>query len=316
MGNLFKLINMPAIEIKNLTKTYATGTQALKGVDLTVQKGDFFALLGANGAGKTTIINILTGLTNKSSGTVKIYGYDLDKERETDLAKMEIGLVPQEFNFNIFETVLDVVVTQGGYFGIPRRDCLLRAHTILQALGLWEKRHEVTMRLSGGMKRRLMIARALIHQPKLLFLDEPTAGVDVELRHDMWSYLRDLNQNGVTILLTTHYLEEAEELCRKVAIIHDGLVVQQGATSKLLGEIGQQTYVISLKMMKERSLGVSRFELKEIDENIYEAELNLEQDLQALIEDLARSQAVIRDIRPKSNRLEQLFLKIVGGSKS
>lgn len=221
-----------ALEIKGLTKTYASGTKALNGVDLTVPEGDFFALLGPNGAGKTTIIGITTGLVNKTSGTVKVYGHDIDTD--TEMAKTKIGLVGQEINFNPFDKLFDTVVNQGGYYGIPRSVAIPRAEKILTDLGLGDKMYQNGMTLSGGMKRRLMIARALIHEPQFLILDEPTAGVDVELRRGMWEYLKQLTKSGVTILLTTHYLEEAEQLAKHVAIINKGTIVANGTMSEIL----------------------------------------------------------------------------------
>lgn len=223
---------MPALEIQNLTKTYASGTQALKGVSLTVPAGDFFALLGPNGAGKTTIIGITTGLVNKTGGSVSVFGHDIDKAPEQ--TRDQMGLVGQEINFNPFEKPLDIVVNQGGYYGIPRSVALPRAQKLLTDLGLGEKMNEKAMALSGGMKRRLMIARALIHEPRFLILDEPTAGVDVELRRSMWDYLRGLTKAGVTILLTTHYLEEAEQLAKHVAIINKGEIVARGTMDEIL----------------------------------------------------------------------------------
>jgi ABC-2 type transport system ATP-binding protein len=222
----------PALEIKDLKKTYQSGTIALKGVSLTVPEGDFFALLGPNGAGKTTIIGIATGLVNKTSGTVSVFGHDTDKEPE--LAKLQIGLVGQEINFNPFEKILDVVINQGGYYGVPRSEAIPRAKQLLEDLGLGEKMYQNGMALSGGMKRRLMIARALIHKPRFLILDEPTAGVDVELRRGMWDYLKKLTGEGVTILLTTHYLEEAEQLAKNLAIINKGEIVASGSMSEVL----------------------------------------------------------------------------------
>jgi ABC-2 type transport system ATP-binding protein len=225
---------MAAIEIKDLVKTYQTGTKALKGVSLTVEPGDFFALLGANGAGKTTLIGILTGLVNKTSGTVKVYGHDIDKDFSS--AKTFLGVVPQEFNFHMFENVLDIVVNQAGYFGIPHKVALKDAEAILKKVGLWEKRKAMSRTLSGGMKRRLMIARGLIHHPKVLILDEPTAGVDVELRIGMWEYLREINKQGTTIILTTHYLEEVEQMCRHAAIIKEGEIVRLDTVANLTKE--------------------------------------------------------------------------------
>jgi len=227
-----------ALTITDVTKVYESGTKALKGVSLTIPEGDFFALLGPNGAGKTTLISIIAGLGRKTSGGVKVFGYSIDDASER--AKTFIGLVPQEFNFNIFEKVIDIVTTQAGYYGIPRSKALQDAQTILTQLGLWEKRNEKAMSLSGGMKRRLMIARALIHHPKLLILDEPTAGVDVELRRSMWEFLRTMNASGTTIILTTHYLEEAEQLCRNVAIINRGEIVVHQPTAQLIAQHGDK----------------------------------------------------------------------------
>jgi ABC-2 type transport system ATP-binding protein len=227
---------MEAIEVRNLRKTYEGGTEALKGVTLSVEEGDFFALLGPNGAGKTTLINIIMGLVTKSGGEARVF--DASVDTEASKAKTYIGLVPQEFNFNIFEKVEDIIVTQAGYYGTPRADALRDAEPILTALGLWEKRRDTSQSLSGGMKRRLMIARALIHKPKLLILDEPTAGVDVELRRSMWGFLREMNQNGTTIILTTHYLEEAEQLCRNVAVINNGQILLHEPMDALLKRHG------------------------------------------------------------------------------
>lgn len=227
-----------AIAVQDLRKTYPGGVEALRGVSLSIAEGDFFALLGPNGAGKTTLINILITLVTKTSGNASIYGHSIDTEPE--LAKLRVGVVPQEFNFNIFEKVLDIVVTQAGYYGIARKEALKRAEVILKDLGLWEKRAEMSQKLSGGMKRRLMIARALIHSPRLLILDEPTAGVDVELRRSMWDYLRKINGEGVTIILTTHYLEEAEALCRNVAMINKGEIIINESMQSLLKRYGER----------------------------------------------------------------------------
>jgi ABC-2 type transport system ATP-binding protein len=229
---------MQAVTIKNLRKTYESGAQALRGVDLTIEEGEFFALLGPNGAGKTTLISILSGLSLKSDGEVRVFDASIDED--PNLAKTYIGLVPQEFNFNIFEKVIDIVTTQAGYYGIPHRVALKDAEPILKVLDLWEKRNQKAMALSGGMKRRLMIARALIHHPRLLLLDEPTAGVDVELRRSMWDFLRQMNAAGTTIILTTHYLEEAEQLCKRVAIINHGQIVVNELTSELIERHGDQ----------------------------------------------------------------------------
>ncbi|OGC88861.1 ABC transporter [Candidatus Adlerbacteria bacterium RIFOXYC1_FULL_48_26] len=240
---------MQAISIKGLRKTYSTGTQALKGVDLNIEEGDFFALLGPNGAGKSTIISIITSLTRKSEGEVKVFGTSIDED--PDKAKTYIGLVPQEFNFNIFEKVIDIVTTQAGYYGIPRKEALERADEIIKALGLWDKRDTMAQQLSGGMKRRLMIARALIHKPKLLILDEPTAGVDIEMRLGMWEFLRRMNEEGTTIILTTHYLEEAEELCRNVAIINKGEVRLHKPMKELLESGKEKLENIYLEIIQE-----------------------------------------------------------------
>lgn len=229
---------MHAIDIKGLTKTYQGGTQALKGVDLAVEEGDFFALLGPNGAGKTTMIGIITTLVTKTSGEARVFGHPVD--REPVGAKVNIGLVPQEFNLNIFEKVINIIVDQAGFYGIPRAEAIAKAEPILRDLGLWEKRNEPSQKLSGGMKRRLMIARALIHSPRLLILDEPTAGVDVELRRSMWEYLRRINKEGTTIVLTTHYLEEAEQLCRNLAVINHGKIVERDSMQALLQKHGEK----------------------------------------------------------------------------
>ncbi|OGC86838.1 ABC transporter [Candidatus Adlerbacteria bacterium RIFCSPHIGHO2_02_FULL_54_18] len=231
-------MSSPAVFVSELTKTYDTGVKALKGISLSVEEGDFFALLGPNGAGKTTLIGILTGLINKTSGEARIFGHDMPKDASR--AKTYIGLVPQEFNFNIFEKVEDIVVTQAGYYGIPRSEALKNAEPLLIDLGLWEKRNEPSQKLSGGMKRRLMIARALIHKPRLLILDEPTAGVDVELRRAMWIFLRRMNAEGTTVILTTHYLEEAEQLCRTVAIINKGEILINEPMQALLARHGEE----------------------------------------------------------------------------
>jgi ABC-2 type transport system ATP-binding protein len=299
---------MSAISIHNLKKTYASGTRALKGVNLEIQEGDFFGLLGANGAGKTTIIGILTSLVNKTSGKARIFDFDLD----TDLnnAKMQVGVVPQEFNFSIFEKVLDIVVSQGGYFGVPRSVALDRAEKILNALDLWGKKDMPSRTLSGGMKRRLMIARALIHEPRLLFLDEPTAGVDVELRHGMWKYLNKLNAEGTTIFLTTHYLEEAEQLCRNVAIIKEGEIVRNDSVKNLISSLDKQTYILTVESSKGHKR-VDGYHIRVIDQTTIEVDLDKDKTMSELMHHLHEDGYVVHDIRPKGNRLEQLFLKIL-----
>lgn len=299
---------MKAIEVQKLEKTYGNGVHALKGVDLSVQAGDFFGLLGANGAGKTTMISILTGTANKSSGKAKIFGIDIDKDHNK--AKGMIGVVPQEFNFNIFEKVMDVVVQQAGYFGVPRKEALENAHEVLEALDLWEKKDTVSMQLSGGMKRRLMIARALIHKPKLLILDEPTAGVDVELRHGMWEYLRKLNEQGVTILLTSHYLEEIEALCKNVAMIKKGEIVLNDSVKKVLNSMEHQTYIVNVDTVKE-SKELNHFKWNIIDETTLEVEISKDQTVNDFVRVLDQHNMMVHDMKPKSNRLEQLFLNIL-----
>jgi len=299
---------MNAIEIKNLVKTYKTGTKALKGVDLTVAQGDFFALLGANGAGKTTIIGILTGLVTKTAGTAHIFDHNIDVDFEA--AKKCIGVVPQEFNFNMFECVQDIVVNQAGYFGIDYKIALKDSQEILKRVGLWEKRRTMARTLSGGMKRRLMIARGLIHRPKMLILDEPTAGVDVELRHGMWQYLREINAQGTTILLTTHYLEEVEQMCRNCAIIKEGEIVKRDSVRNLLSTIPQDTYRVTVKDMLSLDT-IASFKPVKIDEHTLDVEIKHRDELNALILKLAQSGFVITDLHPKGNRLEKLFLEIV-----
>jgi ABC-2 type transport system ATP-binding protein len=299
---------MNAIEIKDLVKIYKTGTKALKGVDLVVAPGDFFALLGANGAGKTTVIGVLTGLLTKTSGVVKIFEHDIDTDFEA--AKRCIGVVPQEFNFNMFENVQDIVVNQAGYFGIPYKKAFNDAEEILKRVGLWEKRKSMARTLSGGMKRRLMIARGLIHRPKILILDEPTAGVDVELRYGMWEYLREINKAGTTILLTTHYLEEVEQMCRNAAMIKQGEIVRKDSVRNLLMTIPQDTYRVTVKEMKPLDV-ISAFKPKPIDEHTFEIEIARREDLNDVLLKLIQSGLVVVDVHPKGNRLEKLFLEMV-----
>jgi len=303
----------PAIHITGLSKTYSGGTQALKSVDLEVKQGDFFGLLGANGAGKTTIIGILTGLVKKSEGTAKIFGVDIDEDHNK--AKRLMGVVPQEFNFNIFEKVLDIVVQQAGYFGLPRKQAIEKARPILEVLDLWGKRSAKAMQLSGGMKRRLMIARALIHEPKLLILDEPTAGVDVELRRGMWDYLRELNKE-TTILLTTHYLEEAEALCDKIAIIKTGEIVREGSTRQLTQSLEERHYVVQLKTDAPAGLQINGYRLKVLGDSRLEISLKADQSLNELVSELERQKLTLHDIAPKANRLEQLFMNIINSDEA
>jgi len=299
---------MNAIEIKNLVKTYRTGTKALKGVDLVVPEGDFFALLGANGAGKTTIIGILTGLVTKSEGTIKVFGHSIDGDFEA--AKKSIGVVPQEFNFNMFEQVQDIVVNQAGYFGIDYKTAFKDSEEILKRVGLWEKRKSMARNLSGGMKRRLMIARGLIHHPRMLILDEPTAGVDVELRHGMWKYLSEINAQGTTILLTTHYLEEVEQMCRNCAIIKEGEIVRLDSVRNLLMTIPQDTYRVTVKEMLSLD-AVKSFKPVKVDEHTIDIEIQKREELNQFILKMAQGGFIIEDLHPKGNRLEKLFLEIV-----
>ncbi|RDF11967.1 ABC transporter ATP-binding protein [Haemophilus paraphrohaemolyticus] len=300
---------MHALEIKNLIKTYATGVQAVKGIDLTVEQGDFYALLGHNGAGKSTTIGIISSLVNKTSGSVKVFGYDLDTQK-TQL-KQQIGLVPQEFNFNQFERVKDVLTQQAGFYGIPLKEAKARAEMWLKKLDLWEKRTHLTRELSGGMKRRVMIARALMHNPKLLILDEPTAGVDIELRRSLWDFLRELNQQGTTIILTTHYLEEAENLCRNIGIIQHGKLIENTSMKSLLAKLETEIFVLDLQNIPQnRRLVIEHYPHKLLDENTLEVEVQRAQGLTNLFTQLTTQNVEVLSMRNKSNRLEELFLKM------
>lgn len=297
-----------AISIKNLSKTYTDGTKALEKITLDIQKGDFFGLLGSNGAGKTTLIGCLTSLVQKTAGYIHIHGVNVDED--FGLAKEHVGVVPQEFNFNIFETVIDIVCHQAGYYGIPRAIAEKRAEKILKRLQLWEKKDNKSITLSGGMKRRLMIARALIHQPKILILDEPTAGVDVELRVDMWEYLRKLNEDGLTILLTTHYLEEAEQLTNKIAIIQKGKLIKNEDTQKLLGTLSEETYLVTFSSPISKSTINTLKLIPTKDPSTYEVTLNQKQTITSFCKSVPASESEVLDIRPKGNRLEQLYLQL------
>jgi ABC-2 type transport system ATP-binding protein len=298
-----------ALVIKNLQKTYATGVQALKGVDLTVASGEFFALLGPNGAGKSTLINVVCGLVNKTGGTVEIEGLSIDDDYQK--AKMHVGIVPQEFNFGIFEKVIDIVLDQAGYYGIPRHEALPKAETLLKQLGLFDKRDEQSRTLSGGMKRRLMIARGLVHEPKLLILDEPTAGVDIEIRREMWDFLRTLNESGTTIILTTHYLEEAEQLCNRVAIINNGEVVEEGPVKELLEKMDVETFIFDLEkpLPEATEKIVADFGVKKIDKDTVEMTVERGESVNDAIIALNRLDVRVRSMRNKTNRLEELFLQ-------
>jgi ABC-2 type transport system ATP-binding protein len=307
---------MPAaLTLRNLKKTYKGGHVALKGIDLDVQQGDFFALLGPNGAGKTTIIGIITSLVNKSGGSVSVFGHDLDSDPSS--AKACLGLVPQEFNFNMFEPVVEVVANQAGYYGIERQEAFVRAEKYLKHLGLWDKRHVMARNLSGGMKRRLMIARALVHQPKLLILDEPTAGVDIEIRRSMWQFLREINAAGTTIILTTHYLEEAESLCRNIAIINEGELVENTSTRQLLNTLHMETFVLDLESPLSELPDIDNCSLQLVDENTLEAEICRDDSINALFTELSTRDIKVISMRNKTNRLEELFMSLVknGGGK-
>lgn len=299
---------MVAISIQNLSKQYKNGPKALANVSFSVQQGDFFALLGANGAGKTTIIGILTGLVNKTEGVVTVCGHDLDKQ--ADNAKACIGVVPQEFNFSIFEKAWNIVLDQAGFYGIPRAEAAKRAEPIFKALDLWDKKDTMSMRLSGGMKRRLMIARALVHQPKILLLDEPTAGVDVELRHGMWKYLKELNAQGTTIVLTTHYLEEVEQLCKNVVILKKGEKVKDTTVHDLLAGVPQSTYRITVDRDPSSIPATNDLRLTPVDAKTADMEIPEGSSLEQALKSLATSGVCIRDIRPTSNKIEKAFLEL------
>ncbi|WP_392559419.1 ABC transporter ATP-binding protein [Orbus mooreae] len=301
---------VPALELIGLKKTYRNGVQALKGIDLTVKSGDFYALLGPNGAGKSTTIGIISSLVNKTSGQVKIFGYDL--ESDVVNAKRQLGLVPQEFNFNPFETVLQIVVNQGGYYGLPRKLAIARAEKYLRILDLWDKRNSRARMLSGGMKRRLMIARALVHEPKLLILDEPTAGVDIELRRSMWDFLRDINQQGITIILTTHYLEEAEMLCRNIGIIQNGELIANTSMKNLLANAKNETLIFDyLPIDKTPDLAGYRYKI--IEPGSLEIEIDKVKGLNPLFKLFEQQQIQIISMHNKGNRLEELFIDLVRG---
>lgn len=304
---------MDALYIEGLSKTYENGVQALKGIDLQVKEGDFFALLGPNGAGKSTTIGIITSLVNKSAGKVKVFGHDLD----TDLvaAKRCLGVVPQEFNFSIFEKVIDIITNQAGYYALDRKTALERAEKFLKQLSLWEKRDSISKTLSGGMKRRLMIARALIHHPKLLILDEPTAGVDIEIRRDMWRFLTKLNQEGVTIILTTHYLEEAENLCRNIAIIDNGDIIENTKTKDLLGRLDREVFVFDLKEPLPSKIEHPKYPITIVDETTIEVEILKTHNINEFFQFLTENQVQVCSMRNKVNRLEELFMYLVQGEK-
>lgn len=297
-----------ALELQQLKKTYPGGVQALRGIDLQVEAGDFYALLGPNGAGKSTTIGIISSLVNKTSGRVNVFGYDLEKDVVN--AKRQLGLVSQEFNFNPFETVQQIVVNQAGYYGVEHKEAVLRSEKYLKQLDLWEKRHERARMLSGGMKRRLMIARALMHEPKLLILDEPTAGVDIELRRSMWGFLKDLNAKGTTIILTTHYLEEAEMLCRNIGIIQHGELVENTSMKNLLSKLKSETFILDLAP-KSPLPKLAGYQYRLVDTSTLEVEVLREQGVNSVFSQLSEQGVQVLSMRNKANRLEELFVSLV-----
>ncbi len=302
-----------ALSISNLKKTFGDGFVALDGISLDVQEGDFFALLGPNGAGKSTTIGVICSLVKKTSGSVSVFGKDIDVDFA--LAKREIGIVPQEFNFNPFEKVIDIVTTQAGYYGMPREAALVRAEKYLRKLGLWEKRNSSSRTLSGGMKRRLMIARALVHEPRLLILDEPTAGVDIELRRSMWEFLQEINAEGTTIILTTHYLEEAETLCRNVAIIDHGRIVENTSVKSLLRKLNREVFIFDTPDSLTTLPVVEGHQVNKIDDHSFEIDIEKGQSLNAIFSHLNEQNIDVVSMRNKSNRLEELFVSLVEGNK-
>ena len=300
---------MNALSIRNLKKTYNNGFVALKGIDLEVKAGDFFALLGPNGAGKSTTIGIISSLVNESSGSVSIFGHDLKAERS--LAKSSLGLVPQEVNFNQFDTVKSIVFNQAGYYGLPRKLALQRTEHCLKQMDLWDKRDTVSRRLSGGMKRRVMIARAMVHAPKLLILDEPTAGVDIEIRRSMWKMMQEVNQQGTTIILTTHYLEEAESLCRNIAIIDQGRIVENTDMASLLARLHVDHFVLDLDQPLAMAPVISGYQIERIADKILDVAVPKEMGLNYLFSQLSAQNITVLSLKNKSNRLEQLFMNLI-----
>lgn len=298
-----------ALSVRDLRKIYKGGFQALQGISFDVQPGDFMALLGPNGAGKSTTIGIVSSLVNKTSGEVSIFGCDID--RDFAAAKMHIGIVPQEFNFNQFEKVEDIVKTQAGYYGLDADTAAQRTEKYLKLLDLWEKREERSRMLSGGMKRRLMIARALVHEPKLLILDEPTAGVDIELRRSMWEFLQKINQQGTTIILTTHYLEEAEHLCRTIAIIDHGIIIEQGTMKSLLAKLDQETFVLDLGKDLSAPPVIEGYECRLVDAHTLEVDVSRTEPLNRVFATLSALDIPVTSMRNKANRLEEMFVSLV-----
>ncbi|MFB2686636.1 ABC transporter ATP-binding protein [Shewanella mangrovisoli] len=298
-----------ALVLEGLKKTYKGGVEAVKGISLTVEQGDFFALLGPNGAGKSTTIGIISSLVQKTAGSVQVFDFDIDKQLEE--AKLCIGLVPQEFNFNQFETVLQIVVNQAGYYGVPKAVALERAQKYLSQLDLWDKRNSQSRTLSGGMKRRLMIARALMHEPKLLILDEPTAGVDIELRRSMWEFLKQINQQGVTIILTTHYLEEAEMLCRNIGIIDKGVLVECTSMKTLLSKLNLETFILDLRRDIDVAPTLNGMVCRLTDPHTLEVDVAKDHNLNDVFTQLTAAKVEVLSMRNKSNRLEELFVELV-----
>lgn len=305
---------MKALFIKSLKKVYDNGVEALKGIDLTVEKGDFFALLGPNGAGKTTAIGIITSLVNKTAGRVEVFGHDLDQDPAA--TKACIGLVPQEVNFNQFEKPVEILVNQAGFYGLPRELALQRSEKYLRDLQLWGKREEISRTLSGGMKRRLMIARALVHEPPLLILDEPTAGVDIEIRRSMWEFMKKINAQGTTIILTTHYLEEAESLCRNVAIIDDGRIVEHDKMSRVLRKLRVETFVLDVEQTLPDTPQLNGYTVRRIDDNTLEVDKPQDRSINDLFATLSENRIQVSSMRNKANRLEELFLRMVEQKKA
>ncbi len=300
---------MDALVIKDLRKVYANGVEALKGIDLTVREGDFFALLGPNGAGKTTAIGIITSLIRKSGGSVRVFGHNLETER--DVAKSCIGVVPQEINLNMFERNDLTLINQAGYYGVPANVARERTEKYLKALHLWEKRLGIVRTLSGGMKRRLMIARALVHEPRLLILDEPTAGVDIEIRRSMWEFMREINAAGVTIILTTHYLDEAESLCRNIAIIDEGRIIENDTMKNVIGKLQVETFVLSLKEPVSAAPALAAYPTRLRSEHEIEVEVMKGQGLNDVFAQLSAQSLHVVSMRTKTNRLEELFIRLV-----
>lgn len=303
----------PALSLRNLRKVYNEKFEALKGISLDVMPGDFFAMLGPNGAGKSTTIGIISSLVRKTSGTVEVFGKNIDTD--FSIAKKYLGVVPQEFNFSMFEKVEDIVLQQAGYYGLPRKQALVQTEKYLKQLSLWDKRHTSARMLSGGMKRRLMIARALVHEPQLLILDEPTAGVDIELRRSMWEFLREINAAGTTIILTTHYLEEAESLCRNVAIIDQGVIVKNTSVKSLLQQLNKEVFIFDVLGNLQSLPSLNGHHVAQIDEHSFEVEVEKGQSLNAVFTQLTAQGFEIVSMRNKSNRLEELFVALVNANK-